>query len=203
MSTLSQRIQCLRKNNGLSQEELAEKLNVSRQAVSKWESGQSVPDVEKILALSKYFQVSTDFLLKGNETAPTSSTKNTYSVGPYGLLLASILCLVLGLTYAVARWNDEQTALCLWGGFLIQAIGILLYGLAYFLDRTKIPGKIRWLVICLAAYLPLCFIVTFLCWGIPTAYPLDLTSLAVFVVVYGSVVFFAYKKTHAQNRSDH
>lgn len=54
----------LRKKNGWSQEELAEKMNVTRQAVSKWEGAQSVPDLEKILLLSQLFGVSTDYLLK-------------------------------------------------------------------------------------------------------------------------------------------
>ena len=54
----------LRKKNGWSQEELADKMNVSRQAVSKWESAQSVPDLEKILQLGNLFGVTTDYLLK-------------------------------------------------------------------------------------------------------------------------------------------
>lgn len=54
----------LRKKMGLSQEELAYKMNVSRQAISKWESSQSIPDLEKILQLGALFGVSTDFLLK-------------------------------------------------------------------------------------------------------------------------------------------
>ena len=53
-----------RKRLGLSQEELAEKLSVSRQAVSKWESAQSVPELQKIVMLSELFSVSTDYLLK-------------------------------------------------------------------------------------------------------------------------------------------
>ncbi|WP_455257772.1 helix-turn-helix domain-containing protein [Peptoniphilus asaccharolyticus] len=53
-----------RKKNGWSQEELAEKLGVSRQSVSKWESAQSVPDLNRILNMSKIFGVSTDYLLK-------------------------------------------------------------------------------------------------------------------------------------------
>lgn len=53
-----------RKKLGMSQEELAEKMEVSRQAVSKWESNQSVPEIEKILLLSKLFNVTTDYLLK-------------------------------------------------------------------------------------------------------------------------------------------
>ena len=64
-----------RKKNGWSQEELAEKLNVSRQAVSKWEGAQSVPDMQRILDMSRLFSVSTDYLLKDElETAPASET---------------------------------------------------------------------------------------------------------------------------------
>ena len=61
---LADKIITLRKKNGWSQEELAEQMNVSRQSVSKWESAQSVPDLEKILKLGQIFGVSTDYLLK-------------------------------------------------------------------------------------------------------------------------------------------
>lgn len=58
----------LRKRNGWSQEDLAGKLNVSRQSVSKWESSMSVPELDKILQLSEIFEVSTDYLLKDDRT---------------------------------------------------------------------------------------------------------------------------------------
>ena len=61
---LADKIIRLRKKNGWSQEELAEKMSVSRQAVSKWESAQTIPDLEKILQLSTLFGVMTDYLLK-------------------------------------------------------------------------------------------------------------------------------------------
>lgn len=60
----------LRKKNGWTQEDLAEKMNVSRQSVSKWESAQSIPDLEKILRLSRLFGVSTDYLLKDDQELP-------------------------------------------------------------------------------------------------------------------------------------
>ena len=61
-----------RKKNGWSQEELAEKLGVSRQSVSKWEGAQAVPDLKKILQLSEIFGVSTDYLIRDEiEEAPT------------------------------------------------------------------------------------------------------------------------------------
>ena len=60
----------LRKKNGWSQEELAEKLDVSRQSISKWEGAQSIPDMSKILRLSELFGVSTDYLLKDELELP-------------------------------------------------------------------------------------------------------------------------------------
>lgn len=61
---LAEKIALLRRQTGWSQEELANQLNVSRQAVSKWESGVSIPDLDKVLKLSELFQVTTDYLLK-------------------------------------------------------------------------------------------------------------------------------------------
>lgn len=61
---LADKIIRLRKKNGWSQEELAEKVNVSRQAVSKWESAQTIPELEKILLLGELFGVTLDYLLK-------------------------------------------------------------------------------------------------------------------------------------------
>lgn len=61
---LADKIIELRKKSGMSQEELAEKLGVSRQSVSKWEGAQSMPDLNRILQLSQIFEVSTDYLLK-------------------------------------------------------------------------------------------------------------------------------------------
>ena len=64
MMIMAEKITMLRKRNGWSQEELAEKLGVSRQAVSKWESGVSLPDLDRMVKMSQLFCVSTDYLLK-------------------------------------------------------------------------------------------------------------------------------------------
>lgn len=63
----SEKLFTLRKAKGLTQEQLAEQLDVSRQSVSKWESGQAAPELEKIVALSAIFDVTTDYLLKSSE----------------------------------------------------------------------------------------------------------------------------------------
>ena len=65
----------LRKQKGLSQEELANRLNVSRQTVSKWEVGESTPDMEKLVAISDLFGVSLDELVKGEEPESAGKSK--------------------------------------------------------------------------------------------------------------------------------
>ena len=65
--TIADRIQSLRKQKGMSQIDLADAIGVSRQAVSKWESEQAIPDLDKIIAMSEIFGTTTDYLLKGIE----------------------------------------------------------------------------------------------------------------------------------------
>jgi len=63
--SIAERLQDLRKRNEDSQEQLAEKLGVSRQAVSKWESGQGSPEINNVLKISEIYNVSTDYILRG------------------------------------------------------------------------------------------------------------------------------------------
>lgn len=67
---LAEKIMTLRKQNGWSQEELGEKLGVSRQSISKWELGATIPDLDKVLKLGELFSVSTDYLLKDDRAEP-------------------------------------------------------------------------------------------------------------------------------------
>ena len=71
--TLADKIMTLRKQKGWSQEELAERLDVSRQSVSKWESGQSIPELDKVVQISTLFGVSTDYLLKEDSNGSSAS----------------------------------------------------------------------------------------------------------------------------------
>lgn len=66
METISTRIVSLRKDAGLSQQRLADDLNLSRRAISLWETGRRTPDVQSVLLLADYFQVSLDYLVKGS-----------------------------------------------------------------------------------------------------------------------------------------
>ncbi len=79
---LADKIIALRKKNGWSQEELAEKLDVSRQSVSKWEGGLSIPDMNKIIGMSALFGVSTDYLLKDELEEVTASETHASDDSP-------------------------------------------------------------------------------------------------------------------------
>ena len=76
---LADKIILLRKKCGWSQEQLAEQLDISRQSVSKWESGMSIPDLDKIVKMSGLFGVSTDYLLKDEMDEITPSEKDADS----------------------------------------------------------------------------------------------------------------------------
>ena len=96
---LSEKLYKLRKNSGLSQEQLAEQLNVSRQAISKWESGTAVPESEKLVAISNYFGVSVDYLLKDDEEGKTKATDSEIEEKPKRV--AGIIICIAGIVSMV------------------------------------------------------------------------------------------------------
>ena len=83
---LPEKLYALRKKSGLSQEQLAEALNVSRQAISKWEGGSTTPESDKLLALSNYFGVSLDY------GAPNAAPAEAQEEHRTMRLLSLILC---------------------------------------------------------------------------------------------------------------
>lgn len=87
---LADKIIRLRKQFGWSQEDLAEKMNVSRQSVSKWESAMSIPDLNKILRLAEIFSVSTDFLLK-DEIETMETVGEDYDDGPVRVSMDQVI----------------------------------------------------------------------------------------------------------------
>ena len=100
--TLGEKIQKLRKQRGLSQEALAEKVTVTRQTISKWELGQSTPDLDFIAQLSDIFNVSSDYLIKDEMTEPDELPykKRNYRLSERGkriiLVIVSAAALIAG-----------------------------------------------------------------------------------------------------------
>ena len=135
---IANRIQHLRKTKGISQEELADKIGVSRQAVSKWESEQSIPDIEKIILLSDYFETTTDFLLKGIE--PAQGLEKKYSAMVFAIV-ATILN-AIGLVSSIVIWIEWQRIFAVGTGFVIMLLGTGLFLIGQFLD-TKDKTKAK------------------------------------------------------------
>ncbi len=154
---LADRIQHLRKGKGISQEELAEQVGVSRQAVSKWESGQSTPDLEKIVIMSEFFEVTTDYLLKGTEPAKDKDEK-TRELASRILYIASTALIVIGLMCAFGGWYERQTMEIVWGSMVIQVVGMAGYFIGRLLSAAKAPFYIPWLNLMGIAFMPVSMI---------------------------------------------
>lgn len=142
---IGERLQQLRKEKGISQEKLAEQLHVTRQAVSKWETGQSYPDLDNLGALCKLYGVTADYILRGEDT---KTQKNRFHKKVkwiiFGLMSGSgaILCCLLPLFASMYQQSEFRT----WGecytnannyitewpvlGILIIALALLLIGIA-------------------------------------------------------------------------
>lgn len=103
--TFGAKLQLLRKQKGMSQEQLASQLSISRQAISKWELDSSLPDTENVVQLSNLFEVSLDYLLKDeeqdkNETAKSSAKSKKVNY----VYLSGISCLLLSSISFFVVW---------------------------------------------------------------------------------------------------
>lgn len=150
---MADRIQYLRKAKGISQEELADQVGVSRQAVSKWESAQSTPDLEKIIAMSDFFSVMTDYLLKGVEPEKDKAQKSREMTGKT-LYICSTAFVAIGLFCAFGGWYEKQTMEAVWGSLLIQIVGLAGYFIGKALSREKAPFFVDWLNLIGVAFIP-------------------------------------------------
>lgn len=113
--TLSEKLYNLRREQGLSQEVVAEKLDCSRQAISKWENGTTTPDAKMLKKYSELFGVSIDYLIKEEiqEPSSTSSVKkdiqNKKLISVLGFILSLIGCVSLILFGVITIFNSDTT----------------------------------------------------------------------------------------------
>ena len=163
--TLGEKIQKLRKQRGLSQEALAEKVTVTRQTISKWELGQSLPDLDFIAQLSDIFNVSSDYLIKDEMTEPNELPykKRNYRLSERGkrivLVIVSAAALVAGCVCLICDYFTSDRLS--WS--LIAAVSIIaawLMMLPSLISRTKIVLKT--LVVVSAVPIPLLAILSLL-----------------------------------------
>lgn len=103
--SIAERLQELRKQSGYSQEQVAEMLGLSRQAISKWESGQGKPEIDNIVKLTEIYNVSADYILLGTEkvSVPVSEKKELSheykkAIGIIAIIAATAIVTVLFIT---------------------------------------------------------------------------------------------------------
>lgn len=202
--TLGEKLQQLRKSKGMSQEEFAEKLDVSRQSISEWELNDSVPDISKIVLISELFSVSTDYLLKEHENKTNHSGKS--HIYAKILFITSVIFISIGLICAVAAWYEEQNLESVAGGMVIQIVGIasLLIGKAI-CSSENVPMIIKIANLALLIFMPVS-IINSLIKGQPIRpYPLNPPELLLFLVSYSivSAVGAVIIVTIERNKSKH
>lgn len=141
MAKISKNIKKLRQEKGLTQEAFAERLNLTRQAVSSWETGRTQPDVEMLGIISKEFSVSVEELIYGEKrnTAIDNGTKNYFSTATVIISLLGALFVTAGLVLIFA-WSWEKIPMFLKGAFsfvpLLATQGFAAY--VFFRKRDSI-----------------------------------------------------------------
>ena len=189
----------------MSQEELADKVGVSRQAVSKWESEQSTPDIEKIIIMSDFLGVTTDYILKGIEPAADNEQKGKETTSKI-LYILSTAFVAAGLFCAFGGWYAEQTMETVWGSMIIQAVGIAGYFIATILSEEKAPFYVEWLNVIGSVFMPVSMITGWVSilifkqgWVAP--YPVDMIHILIFSAVYFmvSAISFIFIKKRKNN----
>lgn len=189
--TLGERLQALRKSRGLSQEQLAEQAGVSRQAVSKWELGESQPDLDKVLALSEFFGVSTDYLLKGGGEARTPEDKRR-TIGQVQFVVSAGL-LAVGLLMAFGLWYVRPDS-AIWFGMMVQVAGVVWYFAGKVICKQEAPFFLKMLDWALGLFMPCAMAVSFFLGTLLQPYPIGPFQTPVFVVLYGAALFVVYRK---------
>ena len=115
----------LRKKAGWSQEELAQQLNVSRQSVSKWEGAQSVPDMDKVVQMSRLFGVTTDFLLKDELSEEEDYTRENKAKSPVIGAVSSIYWLLVTAVYLFYTFGPMGNGQPKYSWFIWAIAGVL------------------------------------------------------------------------------
>lgn len=210
---IGQRIQTLRKTKGISQEQLADIMNVSRQAVSKWESAQSQPDLENIIALSHYFAVSTDYLLKGEEPQPAENETNKTQSPPDARIFTYTATALdaIGLGLSCAVWYEEQNTMAIIVGLIFMALGVMIFGIGQVISEESSRRKAKslfWRVnIWLLVFVPLSVAFNIVFSYKPAPYPLlGLCYLLplfwlVYLILCLSVMFTQIRRDKRENSS--
>lgn len=191
-----EKLQALRKSKGLSQEQLAAQMTVSRQAISKWELGESNPDIENLIQISNIFNVTIDYLLKDDESSNRmdqyTAQNNQNTVTAQILLVASVAFLAIGLLCAFSGWNQETPGEAIWGGMLIQVVGVTAYCIGRILSKSKAPFGVDFANLAIGLFMPVSMVVSLLCNHVIAPYPMAFPDIPFFLVGYIGILISLY-----------
>ena len=146
---IGEKILQLRKKEGMSQEELAEKLNVTRQTISKWETNQSAPDFEKIIPLCEVFNIKADELLRGeieekDQTDDKIIRKKTALKVSISVFLY-FLAIIWLISMSTNTWLSEELMVSIFLFICAIATVILIYHFMTLPKEEKEEKKYEWL----------------------------------------------------------
>ena len=132
---LKENIYKYRKECGLSQEALAEKVNVSRQTISNWELGETSPNPEQLMMLSKIFDKSIDTIVDNDYEV--KKTENNKKVDARLFTILSTVMNIFGLFIALHIWIEEQSESSVLVGLTIMALGCVMFSIGQIFGRHK------------------------------------------------------------------
>ena len=137
--TIGDRLLKLRKERNLSQEELANELDVSRQTISKWETNQSIPDFDKIVPLCEYFGITTDELLTGNSNIVEAKDKDVKSNFARNIAIAVMLYIlsIVAIVLCAAEFNQPIIGVSIFFVLIALGTGLLIYNGIYYKKESK------------------------------------------------------------------
>ena len=101
--TLGNRIQQLRKEHNMSQGDLADALDISRQSVSKWETDTATPDLDKLLKLSEIFDITLDELVKGQSPSPKETQTNVTTLETVKIIVPVVILFVASASFSLRQ----------------------------------------------------------------------------------------------------
>ena len=136
--TIAEKIKQLRKYNNFTQEELAIKLNVSRQTISKWETNVTIPDANNIVAISKLFNITTDELL--DYRVETVKKKKQFIVDMV-VLFFGIIGFIIFAILLMTNQVDENSSVITINGYGVVAIIFLILIIAFIIIMIKRNAK--------------------------------------------------------------
>ena len=212
--TLGEKIQRLRKSKGLSQEQVAAQITVSRQAISKWELGEAMPDTDNVVQLSEIFGVSTDYLLKdtfesdmdisvAKRVEGVTTAERDYQFG----VIVTIGFNAIFLVVEILAWYILCEPIMIFAGIIGHIASIVGLEAVYHYHKSvcqalRLRIKYYLISVWLVLFVPIRFMVStiFLYYVTNVEYIYEtIYSVVIYILISSIVSYFLYKKGKEAN----